>query len=348
MTISQITPEQEALIPVYREKWRNIALSTVPIDREKAADAVQAAYAVIGLEKPEIIFYDSPLRALEQLGHRLEDGVASEIDHGLPVKQQLESQVLFQIKKQLEDQIKLQLRSKMRMVLYSPVQSEMESYLERTGDLTVQYSKQLSEKIAPELWGFASSLYDYYIAVLNCQYSRENWDLFQGIVRNCGWMFPYEKICLMCDRPRVLSFDDANRLHSEASRAIEFADGFGIYAYHGVTVPEQYGKLYPEQWRSEWILSEENAELRRVLIQGIGYDRICQELQASPLDSWQEYSLLRIDDPVDEEEIYLLKMTCPSTGFIHALRVPPDVKSAREAIKWVNWGIDPSEFSTQS
>lgn len=41
-------------------------------------------------------------------------------------------------------------------------------------------------------------------------------------------------------------------------------------------------------------------------------------------------------------------MTCPSTGFIHILRVPPDVTSAREGIRWVNWGIDPEDFSVQT
>jgi hypothetical protein len=60
-------------------------------------------------------------------------------------------------------------------------------------------------------------------------------------------------------------------------------------------------------------------------------------LQAIELDYWQEYTLLKIDSDVDVEPIYLLKMTCPSTGYIHALRVPPDVPSAREAIAWVNW-----------
>ena len=62
----------------------------------------------------------------------------------------------------------------------------------------------------------------------------------------------------------------------------------------------------------------------------------------------KEYTLLKIDNDVDEEAIYLSKMTCPSTGFIHALRVPPNMNSAREAIRWVNWGIDPEEFAVQS
>ena len=62
----------------------------------------------------------------------------------------------------------------------------------------------------------------------------------------------------------------------------------------------------------------------------------------------QEYTLLRIDEEADIEPIFILKMVCPSTGNIHTLRVPPDVNSAKEAVKWINWGIDPEDFSVQT
>lgn len=84
------------------------------------------------------------------------------------------------------------------------------------------------------------------------------------------------------------------------------------------------------------------------LIQVIGYERICQELQAVELDTWAEYTLIEIDNNIDVEPILLLKMTCPSTGHIHILRVPPNMTSAREAIRWVNWGIDPEQFAVQT
>jgi Leucine-rich repeat (LRR) protein len=122
---------------------------------------------------------------------------------------------------------------------------------------------------------------------------------------------------------------------------------------YGVRLPKKYF-LHQHEWLSQWVLEEENAEIRRLLIQVIGYDRICQELEATELDSWQEYSLLKIDifDDFDEEDndfpVHLLKMTCPSTGHIHALRVPSDINSARAAIRWVNWGIDPEEFAVQT
>ncbi len=63
-----LTPEQEALIPGYQEKWRQIYLSTQPIDRLKAAAAVRAAYAVMGKQAPtEIVFCASPRAAIERL-----------------------------------------------------------------------------------------------------------------------------------------------------------------------------------------------------------------------------------------------------------------------------------------
>jgi leucine-rich repeat protein SHOC2 len=112
------------------------------------------------------------------------------------------------------------------------------------------------------------------------------------------------------------------------------------------------------KWQSEWLLFEENSEIRRVLIQQIGYEKICQELNVTELDAWREYTLLKIDD-IDiiydedtQEEIaepmVLLKMTCPSTGHIHILRVPPEMTSAEAAITWVNHGIHPDEFSVQT
>lgn len=144
------------------------------------------------------------------------------------------------------------------------------------------------------------------------------------------------------------SLDSQQLLHAEGEAAIAFSDGYRLYFHHGVRLPEKYGQLHPSRWKSEWLLAEENAELRRILIREIGYGRICQELRSVESDSWEEYALLRIENPQENEPICLLKMTCPSTGSIHALRVPPDVTSAREAIRWVNWGIDPEEFSIQT
>lgn len=97
--------------------------------------------------------------------------------------------------------------------------------------------------------------------------------------------FTLKNFFLVCDRPTKLHFDNQNRLHAEGKPAIQFADGYSLYSHHGVTLPEEYGKIHPHAWEPQYLLSENNAELRRVLIQGIGYDRIASELQAIELDA---------------------------------------------------------------
>jgi leucine-rich repeat protein SHOC2 len=41
-------------------------------------------------------------------------------------------------------------------------------------------------------------------------------------------------------------------------------------------------------------------------------------------------------------------MTCPSTGHIHLLRVPPEMQNAEAAIVWVNHGIHPDTIAIQT
>jgi len=163
------------------------------------------------------------------------------------------------------------------------------------------------------------------------------------LAKNCHWFIPFEGLAILSEKPIQLNLDAEGRLHAEGRMAIEYADGFGLYRWHGTNIPKHMGEIKPELWKSEWIITEKNAEVRRILIQGIGYAKIARDLKAKSVNVWKEYELLRIED-VDVEPIMLIKMTCPSTGLLHAHRVPPDITTCREAIKWCNWGIDKEEF----
>jgi hypothetical protein len=60
--ITELTPEQEAQLAVYAEKWRKISLSTEPANRPEAEKGVKLAYELAGLNPPkEIVWFDSPL-----------------------------------------------------------------------------------------------------------------------------------------------------------------------------------------------------------------------------------------------------------------------------------------------
>jgi internalin A len=343
---------------------KRLTLSTRSIDAQKATEAVKVAYAAIDLEEPSVIICSSPLDAYLQifnlpkhdhshncsdkwdsnrLGKKLNWETMSQSivrDFASPVVWKYELSCMT-----IEPEADSTLSSLMNELVDSYVRSA-----QTKGRVFPNHLLSLKYPETPRSLFKEIYLTQLYISSLGLNLSQKAQEILRGqklLFEHCGFIFPFEKICAVCDRPRHLRFDSQNRLHAEGEPAIEFADGWNFYFYHGVRLPEEYGKVYPNQWQSQWLLTEENAELRRVLIEGIGYDRIIQELQAKQIDSWQEYALLQIDN-ADVEPICLLKMTCPSTGFVHALRVPPNLASAREAIGWVNWDIDPEEFSVQT
>ncbi|MEP0800787.1 hypothetical protein NDI37_09490 [Funiculus sociatus GB2-A5] len=370
-----------SLLRSLQQKWRT--LLTKPIDFQKAKNAIISAYATIGKEEPEVLFFRSPYAGCTQLFNLLKlDNTQEEQTFG-----KLKSLIVWG--ESLSKPLQGILEGLPCQALWKHIQNTIASdhiALEPTaGDKEAWW--ELDELInnSPELLGADSSSFDaddiypvtptelfkqiyateFYVSSLGVtldQKTREAFDCLNQLFEHCGLIFPFEKVCIVCDRPTKLLLDNEDRLHAEGEPAIQFADGWHTgYYYHGVKLPEKYGKLHPHQWQAQWLLEEDNAELRRVLIQGIGYARICQELQATELDSWQEYTLLKLDADIDgfepddfdddapqKEPIHLLKMTCPSTSFIHAIRVPPDITSARVAIRWINWDIDPEEFSVQT
>lgn len=353
-----LTPEQAALTPIYREKWRQIGLSIALLDRPLATAAINTAYNIIGLDEPEIIFCESPYIALEALERlRIRDSgleTASEIRD--KIHNELYDTLRSQLNRKLENQIYSQLYNPLYAQLIGQFQIHVKDEVyaklaEKLGSRFHQFFVKITYNnnwILSQLSACHGSWVDFCIEVLGLECDRSLYSAFKALVENCGWIYPFEKKCFVCDRPRKINFDSEYLLHAEGQPAIEFADKFKVYSYRGVLLPESIGEVAPESWEASWLLREKNAEVRRVLIGAIGYPRICQELQAIELDAWQEYTLLKIENDVDIEPIFLLKMTCPSTGHIHALRVPPKVLTAKEAISWVNWGVAPEEFSVQT
>ena len=70
--ITKITPQQEAAISFYQQKWQKISRSTEPIDRDKAITALNDANDCHGGEPfLEIAFFDSPCAAFNLSSMRL-------------------------------------------------------------------------------------------------------------------------------------------------------------------------------------------------------------------------------------------------------------------------------------
>jgi hypothetical protein len=265
--IHQLTLDQQSLIQTYREKWREIALAIGPINRQKAAEAVGLAYSILKKKEPQLIFFESVYEALKNtnfkklgrpIGRHFWDKIWS--SQKLQVEHQLDSRLDYQLKKQLVESLDGHLGQQ----FVNPLVNQLAHQFDRS------IINQLLDWIQPELWACEGCFLDFAVHVLQCHLDAKKWLVFQKIVQNCGWIFPCEKSVIICNRPIVLSFDVNHRLHAEGKPAIQFADGYSLYAYQGIQLPEKYGIVPPDQWRVSWISEEQNPEIRQVLLQGMG------------------------------------------------------------------------------
>lgn len=112
-----------------------------------------------------------------------------------------------------------------------------------------------------------------YIGVKYPKEIQKNLDLMVRIGSQCEWWWPYEGFCFVSEKPKSIKWDDNKRLHCEIGAAIEYEDGYSLYAWHGVTVPSEWikdkGFLTPEL-----ALSQSNAEQRRCACEILGWNNI--------------------------------------------------------------------------
>lgn len=151
----------------------------------------------------------------------------------------------------------------------------------------------------------------------------------------------------------VVRANAARQPHAEGARAIEFADGWGLYALNGVSVPDWLALTPAEHLPPQRVLEIRNGEERREFVRKVGVERICQALghrvlgrrtyhfaervgpdgAILPAHS-STYELINLDLKDGRARPYL-KMLNPSVpGVYHLEGVPPDIGSVQEAINW--------------
>jgi hypothetical protein len=135
-------------------------------------------------------------------------------------------------------------------------------------------------------------------------------------------------------RPTHLSRDRQGRLHRATGRCLEYPDGWGFYAWHGVRVPEKV-ILAPERLSREDFLREPNAEVRRVMQERMG-QRFVPELGGEVLDSGPRGTLYEVKLPDDDPEgvARYVQVQDASTPRQYFVRVPPTIQTAAEAVAW--------------
>ena len=142
---------------------------------------------------------------------------------------------------------------------------------------------------------------------------------------------------ILSDRPGQLRLDAGGRLHAGDGRTLEYPDGWGVYAWHGQEVPERL-IVRPDTITVAQILAEANSEIRRVMLERMGYARFILEAGARPVHADETGTLYGIDLSGEWplNLVHVTNATPEPDGSVrrYFLRVPPRMRRARQAVAW--------------
>lgn len=231
----ELTPQQEASFLKYLEKWRKVALSTEPINREKAEAAIKTAYTLIDEPQPQVFFFDSPYAAVVALDKLCDEIGCLQLNYNDMIDMLWEKLIktlahtpLFKDK----DDYQLWLQT---CDIHEIVREDLEELdCESDEPCFFMIPEEFEEGTRqPDTVCSEMARLDFCVSELNYNCDSEIWQTFQEIVSNCGWIASYQELCVVCDRPSILTFDEQHKLHGEDKPAIQFADGYSVYACHG-------------------------------------------------------------------------------------------------------------------
>jgi hypothetical protein len=149
-------------------------------------------------------------------------------------------------------------------------------------------------------WWYGGAYTSFFREVCGLELKGDLWDrarAYEATMESACWWWPHRRFVMICERPTAIHRElttpgvergwGSHRLHCDDGPAVAFRDGWGVYALHGVRVPAD---LIERGWDTKRILQEPNAEVRRVAIERMGWDRFIDDARLKQVG-------LTVDDP---------------------------------------------------
>jgi hypothetical protein len=104
----------------------------------------------------------------------------------------------------------------------------------------------------------------------------------------------------------------------------------------------------PESINAQEVLATPNTELRRVMLERMTHEKFLLEVNAEVLDQDHDTGgvrkLLKVNLE-DDEALVAIWVICPSTDRNYVLRVPPSMKTCRQAAAWIAGFDNPDDYA---
>lgn len=336
----KLTPEHQAQLEPWRDRWIANAMSTKPMDdAERAATvaAVHGLYEAAKLPPPKhVVFVPSPFVLAFAGGYssaiwHLRNTAATEPATGAATWAATEPATWDATE------------SATWAATWAATRAATESATWDEKNLSdwFVYPLDLQRKIASTLlggnaefglkcaaqayrmwnggnqWSGYPSYLSFFRHVASLQLDYTRWQHYEALAL-VGPRIMHADFCMVSDRPEVLLVDDRNRPHCDDGPFCRWRDGAALYAIHGTRVPAWIVER-PQQITVAAIDSEDNAETRRVMIDRYrrgeevsGAVAYCRDGGAKVLERSDDHGLLLCRDVAGDEPIIMVQVLNPT------------------------------------
>ena len=371
-----LRPEHAARFAEYRDRWIGNAMRTAPMtddERDLCRAAVGEMYRLAGREAPRVVFVASPIVAA------MAAGCAAWIWRGRTSAATLaatsaatRAATLTATDAATDTTTHAATRAATRAATDAATHAAtFDATSDATSDAT--YAADLSRwYVAPDVraithaiggdggtqcaawshrmrqggnqWASWPAAAEWYREVAQLPIDWSAWMPWATLAEHSGPRYVHEKFCIISDFPEILKVDNANRPHCATGPFCRWRDGFALYAWHGIRVPAWIIEQ-PERITRDGINAEENAEIRRVMIDRYGFDRYLRESGAVEISTDVDEGgqpMRLVSMPTDDDDgqpmrcLLVANSTPDPDGSRreYVIRVPPDCADVWAARNW--------------
>lgn len=267
--IDALTPKQEARMESWADEWIARGLSTERADWTTFERAARECYAFARLDPLRVIVRcPSPLVAM------LAGGIADQIIVRLATGRPLDA-----------------VHDAVRGAVHGAVHGAVGGAVDGAVAGAV-HAKKWSPYVGGQLWLSWQAYESFFHEVCGLDSGkRAEAEAYRRAQSSACWWIQYRWGIMVSDRPTVIHTEQtglrgwgSHRMHCETGPAIAWPDGFALWMWHGVRVPQHVIES-PGSITLEEIRAEQNAEVRRVMRERYGESRYLVETRARLLDA---------------------------------------------------------------
>jgi hypothetical protein len=191
----------------------------------------------------------------------------------------------------------------------------------------------------------------YQMLYLDCfalgfEHSLQEFDLLELARSGVGFIIDLGQEVILGSYPKIY-LDTNARIHNPDEAAVQWPDGTHRFFWRGIEIPGEF-ITDPDSIDVAEIFNNPNQEVRRSLMEIVGYERIMDTCESELISEDEEGKLWEVKLS-DREVVRLVEVNCFSTGRTYFLRVAPTVQTCKEGCaSMVDVPVDKYKFAQRT